>query len=92
MSAEMRRTPSAEKVQPAIPALETGREKLRSNNVSGKNGVCFLSREQKWEAYITFQKKRYFLVLYQCKKRDHPRPHAGGGQARGVYRLVLSGM
>lgn len=52
----------------SIVRLESGRQKLRSNNVSGKTGVCFLSREQKWAAYITLQKKRYWIGKFKNKE------------------------
>ncbi|MCD7919409.1 MAG: transcriptional regulator [Clostridiales bacterium] len=51
----------------SVLRLETGRDTLRADNGSGKTGVCFLSREQKWAAYITLQKKRYRLGLYRDK-------------------------
>lgn len=52
----------------SIVVLEAGRKAVRANNVSGKTGVCFYTREQKWAAYITFQKKRYRLGLYKDKE------------------------
>ncbi len=51
----------------SVVRLETGRDKMRSDNVSGKTGVCFIKRDQKWAAYITFRKKCYRLGLYQDK-------------------------
>ncbi|MCD7856217.1 MAG: hypothetical protein LUG55_00095 [Clostridiales bacterium] len=51
----------------SIVRLETSQTRLRSDNISGKTGVCFITREQKWAAYITFQKKRYHLGLYKEK-------------------------
>lgn len=40
----------------------------RSDNKSGKVGVCYLNREQKWAAYITFKKKRYWLGRFRTKE------------------------
>ncbi|MCC8182753.1 MAG: hypothetical protein LIO45_07280 [Clostridiales bacterium] len=51
----------------SVVRLETSRDKIRSNNVSGKTGVCFITRDQKWAAYITLQKKRYRLGLFKDK-------------------------
>ncbi|MCD7837327.1 MAG: hypothetical protein LUG65_00245 [Clostridiales bacterium] len=51
----------------SISVLERSRDKLLASNASGKTGVCFLTREQKWAAYITFRKKRYRLGLYKDK-------------------------
>ncbi len=51
----------------SIVRLETSRDKLLASNTSGKTGVCFLTRDQKWAAYINFQKKRYRLGLYKDK-------------------------
>ncbi|MCD8340543.1 MAG: transcriptional regulator [Clostridiales bacterium] len=52
----------------SIVRLEAGRNTIRSDNDSGKTGVCFFTREQKWAAYITLQKKRYKLGLYKDKE------------------------
>ncbi len=52
----------------SIVRLETSQTKLRSDNASGKTGVCFITREQKWAAYITLQKKRYWIGLYKSKE------------------------
>lgn len=41
----------------------------RSDNSSGITGVCYLEKNAKWEAYISFQKKRYYLGLFE-KKED----------------------
>ncbi|MCD8249736.1 MAG: transcriptional regulator [Lachnospiraceae bacterium] len=51
----------------SITILEAVRKKLRSNNASGKTGVCFITSKQKWAAYITLQKKRYRLGLFKDK-------------------------
>lgn len=51
----------------SIIRLETSRDALLASNVSGKTGVCFITREQKWAAYITLQKKRYRLGLFKDK-------------------------
>ncbi|MCD8341887.1 MAG: transcriptional regulator [Clostridiales bacterium] len=51
----------------SIVRLETSRNTLLSSNASGKTGVCFITREQKWAAYITLQKKQYRLGLYKDK-------------------------
>lgn len=40
-------------------------KKLLSNNKSGKTGVCWNSRTQKWIAYITIKKKRIFLGYFK---------------------------
>ncbi|MCD8241754.1 MAG: transcriptional regulator [Lachnospiraceae bacterium] len=52
----------------SVVFLENGREKLRSDNTSGKTGVCFITGKQKWAAYITLRKKRYMLGLFEDKK------------------------
>ncbi|MCD8189801.1 MAG: transcriptional regulator [Clostridiales bacterium] len=52
----------------SIRVLETNRSKLRADNVSGKTGVCFITRNQKWAAYISFQRKRYRLGLFNDKE------------------------
>lgn len=52
----------------SIVRLETSRDKLLSSNTSGKTGVCFITRDQKWAAYITLQQKRYRLGLYKNKE------------------------
>ncbi len=52
----------------SVAFLEAGRNKLRSNNVSGKTGVCYFTQKQKWVAYITLQKKRYWLGRFKNKE------------------------
>lgn len=47
----------------SVVILESTRKGLRSNNTSGYTGV-FHSPNGKWEAYITFKKKRYWLGRY----------------------------
>lgn len=42
-------------------------KKVRENNTSGCTGVYFNKRDEKWEAYINFQKKRYYLGGYIYK-------------------------
>ncbi len=51
----------------SITLLENA-NKLRSSNTSGKTGVSFSTRDQKWEAYITFKGKRYRLGEYRNKE------------------------
>lgn len=40
---------------------------VRNNNTSGCTGVYYNKRSGKWESYINFQKKRYFLGSYSEK-------------------------
>ncbi len=47
----------------SVVVLESSRKSLRSNNTSGYTGV-YHSRNGKWDAYITFKKKRYWLGSY----------------------------
>lgn len=42
-------------------SLNTIRSKVRSDNISGVKGVTWYKPTKKWVAYITFQKKSYFL-------------------------------
>ena len=37
------------------------------NNKSGHNGVCFIKRDKKWSAYLTYNKKRIRLGYYSNK-------------------------
>ncbi len=40
-------------------------QSLRKDNKSGKKGVIFYERNQKWGAYITYKKKRIHLGLFE---------------------------
>ncbi len=51
----------------SITLLESA-NKLRSCNTSGKTGVSYFTRDQKWAAYITFKGKRYRLGEYQDRE------------------------
>lgn len=44
-------------------------KKLRANNSSGCTGVSFNQRKNCWQAYINFQKKRYFLGSFPEKEQ-----------------------
>ena len=44
-------------------------KRQRASNSSGVTGVHYIKRLGKWEAYISFQKKRYYLGVY-FKKED----------------------
>lgn len=41
---------------------------IYSNNTSGQKGVCYLNKERKWFAYITYDKKRINLGKYTFKE------------------------
>lgn len=43
-------------------------KKLIKTNKSGVNGVCFIEKEQRWKAYIGFQKKKYYLGYFNSKE------------------------
>lgn len=47
--------------------LERSRKSLRSSNTSGCTGVS-QRKDGKWEAYINFKKKRYYLGRYYQKE------------------------
>ncbi len=51
----------------SITALEN-EDKLRSSNTSGKTGVSYYTRDQKWAAYMTFKGTRYRLGEYRNKE------------------------
>lgn len=42
-------------------------KRLRSNNTSGHTGVCENKKTGRWEAYIHYQKKRFFLGSFKEK-------------------------
>ena len=42
-------------------------KELRADNRSGSTGVYYLERLGKWEAYISFRKKRYHLGVFSSK-------------------------
>lgn len=52
----------------SITILETGRNKLRSNNTSGHAGVYRRTSTGRWVAQITFKGKRYNLGTYIDKQ------------------------
>lgn len=43
-------------------------DKVRNNNTSGKTGVTYYKKRNKWVATIMFQKKKYFLGYYDKKE------------------------
>lgn len=51
----------------SVVILERNKRHLRKNNKSGYTGV-FCSSNGKWEAYINFKKKRYWLGRYSNKE------------------------
>lgn len=51
----------------SVAILERNKGKLRRSNKSGYTGV-FQTADGKWEAYINFKKKRYWLGKYEEKK------------------------
>lgn len=51
----------------SVSILESVRESPRKDNKSGYTGV-FQSKNGRWEAYITFKKKRYHLGRYADKE------------------------
>lgn len=54
-----------------------GTKQLHKNNTSGCTGVCYNQKRQKWQAYIDFQKKRYFLGVYDvCEDAVNARKKA----------------
>ncbi len=67
----------------SITLLENA-NKIRSCNTSGKTGVSFITRDQKWSAYITFKGKRYHLGEYK-KKEDAIRVRTQAEQKREKF-------
>ncbi len=51
----------------SITLLENA-NRLRSGNTSGKTGVSFSARDQKWASYINFKGRRYRLGEYKNKE------------------------
>ena len=51
----------------SVAIIERNKQHLRKNNKSGYTGV-FRSSNGKWEAYINFKKKRYWLGRYSSKE------------------------
>lgn len=51
----------------SVAIIERNKKHLRKNNKSGYTGV-FRSPNGKWEAYINFKKKRYWLGRYSNKE------------------------
>ena len=49
-----------------LSALVSAKE-LRSDNSSGYTGVYFDKKQEKWQAYISFQKKRYHLGFFKTR-------------------------
>ena len=52
----------------SVTALVTSK-RLRADNTSGVTGIYFDKRNGKWGAYISYQRKRYYLGQYE-KKED----------------------
>lgn len=48
----------------SVTILERTKNRLRSSNTSGHTGVCQM-KDGKWQAYINFKKKRYYLGRYK---------------------------
>jgi len=40
-------------------------KKLNKNNTSGHRGVCWSKNAQRWTVYIRFQKKSYYLGIFE---------------------------
>lgn len=45
-----------------------GQRKMNKNNTTGHVGVSYISRYQKYRAYISFRRKQYHLGLYECQE------------------------
>ncbi len=51
----------------SVTVLERNKSVVRSDNISGKTGVSWESKTQKWVARITFKKKSYWLGRFKEK-------------------------